>query len=105
VTPTQLNSLYKTGNLSQVLKFVLESGDLLGLRSLFDVARWKVGDTLILFLFEGLLYHSAQQEEGKCGRGFSQLGGYASEARLGSLVLQKIEGSSVSSSDEKGATS
>ncbi len=60
------------------------------------------------FPFEGLLCHSAQQQEGKCGRGFSHLGDNAGEARWErSSVLQKTEGSltSVSSSDEKGATS
>ena len=45
------------------------------------------------FPFKGLLWHIAQQQEGKCGRGFSHLGDNAGEARWErSLVLQKTEG-------------
>jgi hypothetical protein len=60
------------------------------------------------FSFGGFLCHSAQQQEGKCGSGFSHFGDNAGEARWErSSILQKTEGSltSLSSSDEKGATS
>ncbi len=60
------------------------------------------------FSFGGFLCHSAQQQEGKCGSGFSHFGDNAGEARWErSSILQETEGSltSLSSSDEKGATS
>ena len=50
---------------------------------------WRHAHT---FPFEGLLCHSAQQQEGKCGRGFSHLGDNAGEARWErSSVLQKTK--------------
>jgi hypothetical protein len=44
------------------------------------VARWKVGDTLILFLLKVFFVIARNSRKGKCGRGFSHLGENAGEA-------------------------